>query len=109
MPILLVLPSETSDQDFQFAIFHAAIHGLGSSISNSYGCFEFDVSPATLRAYDFVISIAALAPRHPSGKAMSLAGQLCQICATLDRLCNCEGGRALQHDICQREHRLERI
>jgi len=47
------------DQDFQFAIFYAAIHGLGSSISNSYGCFEFDVSPATLRAYDFVISVAA--------------------------------------------------
>ena len=57
--VLLVLPSEVEDQDFQFAIFYAAIHGLGSNISNSYGCFEFDVSPATLRAYDFVISIAA--------------------------------------------------
>ena len=57
--VLLVLPSEVEDQDFQFAIFYAAIHGLGSSISNSYGCFEFDVSPATLRAYDFVISVAA--------------------------------------------------
>jgi len=57
--VLLVLPSEVEDQDFQFAIFYAAIHGLGSSISNSYGCFEFDVSKATLRAYDFVISIAA--------------------------------------------------
>lgn len=57
--VLLVLPSEVEDQDFQFAILYAAIHGLGSSISNSYGCFEFDVSKATLRAYDFVISIAA--------------------------------------------------
>src|SRR6185437_990937 len=57
--VLLVLPSEVEDQDFQFAIFYAAIHGLGSSISNSYGCFEFNVSRATLRAYDFVISIAA--------------------------------------------------
>jgi len=57
--VLLVLPSEVEDQDFQFAIFYAAMHGLGSSISNSYGCFEFNVSKATLRAYDFVISIAA--------------------------------------------------
>jgi subtilase family serine protease len=57
--VLLVLPSETEDQDFQFAIFYAAIHGLGSSISNSYGCFEFDTSPATLQGYDFVISVAA--------------------------------------------------
>ena len=57
--VLLVLPSEVADQDFQFAIFYAAIHGLGSNISNSYGCFEFDVSKATLRAYDFVISLAA--------------------------------------------------
>jgi subtilase family serine protease len=57
--VLLVLPSEVEDQDFQFAIFYAALHGLGSNISNSYGCFEFDVSKATLRGYDFVISIAA--------------------------------------------------
>jgi len=57
--VLLVLPSEVADQDFQFAIFYAAIHGLGGNISNSYGCFEFDVSPATLRTYDFVISVAA--------------------------------------------------
>jgi len=57
--VLLVLPSEVEDQDFQFAIFYAAVHGLGSNISNSYGCFEFDVSKATLRGYDFVISIAA--------------------------------------------------
>jgi subtilase family serine protease len=57
--VLLVLPSEVEDQDFQFAIFYSAIHGLGGNISNSYGCFEFNVSKATLRAYDFVISVAA--------------------------------------------------
>jgi len=57
--VLLVLPSEVEDQDFQFAIFYSAIHGLGGNISNSYGCYEFNVSKATLRAYDFVISVAA--------------------------------------------------
>jgi subtilase family serine protease len=57
--VLLVLPTDVEDADFQYAIFYAAIHGLGSSISNSYGCFEFNVSRNTLRAYDYVISIAA--------------------------------------------------
>jgi subtilase family serine protease len=56
--VLLAAPSG-DDQDLQYAIQYAALHKLGSVISNSYGSPEIELGPADLDGYNQVIEQAA--------------------------------------------------
>ena len=59
--IVLLAAAGQDDQDLQYAVHYAAIHKLGSVVSNSYGSPEVEDGAAALNAWNQVNQIAAAA------------------------------------------------